>query len=251
MDIRSPLIAHAQAAEVIEPGQRALNDPPMAAQAHAGVDALAGDAHLDVATAQGPTAARIVIALVGMELVRPLAPLTCRRLYGRDDIEEVLEQHRVMPLGTAQERGEREASAVSHTMALRAGHPLGLAPIRRIRADELPPLVAGILALSSAARLQSMRSASPSRSSSVWCSRSQTPAACQSRKRRQQVIPEPQPISGGNTSQGMPLLSTKMIPVKTARSGTRGRPPLGLGGSGGNSGATRAHTSSLMSGLAI
>jgi hypothetical protein len=186
-----------------------------------------------------------------MELGWPPPSLPRQLLDGRDGIEQVLEDDRIVAVGPGQQRGKRDAGSVDHTMALRAGHSLGLAPIRRIRADELPPLVAGILALSSAARLQSMRSASPSRSSSVWCSRSQTPAACQSRKRRQQVIPEPQPISGGNTSQGMPLLSTKMIPVKTARSGTRGRPPLGLGGSGGNSGATRAHTSSLMSGLAI
>jgi hypothetical protein len=163
----------------------------------------------------------------------------------------LLEDDRVVAVGSRQERGKRDAGSVDHKMALRAGHPLGLAPIRRIRSDELAPLVDGILALSRAARLQSMRSASPSRSSSVWCSRSQTAASCQSRKRRQQVIPEPQPISGGNNSQGIPDFSTKTIPVKAARSPTRGRPPLGLGGSGGNSGATRAHNSSLMSGLAM
>ena len=37
--------------------------------------------------------------------------------------------------------------------------------------------------------------------------------------------------------------------IKAARSGTRGRPPLGLGGSGGSSGATMAHNSSLTRGL--
>ena len=39
------------------------------------------------------------------------------------------------------------------------------------------------------------------------------------------------------------------MPVKQARSGTRGRPPLGLGGSGGSSGATMAHSSSLTKGF--
>ena len=34
----------------------------------------------------------------------------------------------------------------------------------------------------------------PSRSSSACCRRSPTPTLCQSRQRRQQVIPEPQPI---------------------------------------------------------
>ncbi len=85
----------------------------------------------------------------------------------------------------------------------------------------------------------------------MWWSRSQTPAACQSRRRRQQVTPEPQPISWGSISQGMPDFSTKMMPVSAARSGTRGRPPLGLGGSGGNRGSTIAHNSSGTSGFFI
>jgi hypothetical protein len=64
------------------------------------------------------------------------------------------------------------------------------------------------------------------------------PAVAQSRSRRQQVIPLPQPISWGRYSQGMPVFSTNKIPVSAARSGTRGRPPFGLGGSGGSNGAT-------------
>ena len=81
--------------------------------------------------------------------------------------------------------------------------------------------------------------------------RVQTPWTCQSRSRRQQVMPEPHPISWGNISQGMPDFSTKRMPVEQAQSGTRGRPPLGLGGYGGSSGATTAHRSSLTSGMAM
>ena len=36
----------------------------------------------------------------------------------------------------------------------------------------------------------------------IWWIWSQTPAACQSRKRFQQVMPQPQPISWGKSSQG-------------------------------------------------
>lgn len=57
-------------------------------------------------------------------------------------------------------------------------------------------------------RDQSMQSAARSSASRILCSRSQTPAACQSRKRRQQLMPEPQPISWGNISHGMPDCST-------------------------------------------
>jgi hypothetical protein len=43
------------------------------------------------------------------------------------------------------------------------------------------------------------------------------PACCQSRRRLQQVIPEPHPNSRGNISQGMPLRSTNRIPARQAR----------------------------------
>jgi hypothetical protein len=48
----------------------------------------------------------------------------------------------------------------------------------------------------------------------------------------------------------MPLFKTKTIPVKAARSVMlRGRPPLGLGGSGGKSGAMIAQSASLTNGV--
>jgi hypothetical protein len=54
-------------------------------------------------------------------------------------------------------------------------------------------------------------------------------------------MPLPQPISWGSISQGMPLLRTKRMPVRAARSGTGGRPPFGLRRRFGRSGAIRAH----------
>ena len=245
MDISPPFVADREAPEAIEPGERALDDPAVATQAVAGVDAFTRNADLDVATAQGGSAPRIVIALIRMEFDRPLASLSGGRLGRGDGIQQQLEDLRVVAIGSSQERGKREAAPLDHNMALRAR----FAPIRWIRADGVAPLLAGMLALSREARLQSMRSVSPRRSRSVWCSRSHTPASCQSRKRRQHVTPEPQPSSCGSISHGMPDLSTKMIPLKAARSETRGRPPLGLGGSGGSSGATRAHNSSLTRGV--
>ena len=61
--------------------------------------------------------------------------------------------------------------------------------------------------------LSSMRPRKPSSSSRdchIFC---QTPAACQSRRRRQQVVPLPPPISWGRYSHGIPLLSTNGMPV--------------------------------------
>ncbi len=74
-------------------------------------------------------------------------------------------------------------------------------------------LLAAIGALSRDARLKSMPFWRPSRSRSACCGRSHTSAFRQSRKRRQQVIPEPQPISRGSNSQGVPERGTNKIPV--------------------------------------
>jgi hypothetical protein len=96
-----------------------------------------------------------------------------------------------------------------------------------------------------------MRSWAPKRSSSTWRSRGQTPAASQSRRRRQHVIPLPQPISCGNISHGIPVRSTNKMPVSAARFATRGRPPFGLGGSTGSSGSMISHRSSVSNGFAM
>jgi len=251
MNIGPPLVADGQPAEAVEPGERTLHHPAVTAAARARVDPLARDADADVALAQGTATAGNVVGLVGVQLGRALAPPSIGLLDRGHGIEQIREDGAVVPIGAAQERGERDPGAVAHKVALRAGRPLGLATIRRGGADQVAPLLAGTRALSKLARLQSIWPASPNRSSSARWSRAQTPASCQSRRRRQQVIPEPPPSSWGSISQGMPLFSTKMMPVKAARSGTRGRPPLGLGGSGGSSGATTAHRSSLTRGLAI
>jgi hypothetical protein len=63
------------------------------------------------------------------------------------------------------------------------------------------------------------------------------------RCRRKHVMPDPQPISWGSISQGMPL--------SAARCGIGGRPPFGLGRSGGSNGSIRVHNSSGTRGLAM
>jgi hypothetical protein len=160
-------------------------------------------------------------------------------------------------VGTGEFHGQRYALPLDHNMALRAGHPLGVALIcgvrpnsRSFRVPLFTPL-AGTVSESRLARDQSILSASPRRLSNALCSLRHTPFFCHSRNLRQQVTPLPQPISWGSISQGRPLRSTKMSPARAARPGPRGRPPFGLGGSAGNSGSTISHSSSGTSGLLI
>ena len=87
------------------------------------------------------------------------------------------------------------------------------------------------------ARLQLIRSAARRPRSNSWCNPSQTPASCQSRRRRQQVMPDPHPFSSRSISHWMPVRSTNRIPVSAARSDIRGLPPRDRGGAGGSSGS--------------
>ena len=119
------------------------------------------------------------------------------------------------------------------------------------RSNFEPPPGAGTMPASRLARDQSSCSAPARVSNSFWCSRSQTPAACQSRNRRQQVIPLPQPISCGSISQGMPVCRTNRIPAKAARFEMRGLPPFGFSGSSGSRGSTICQSSSLTSCFAM
>jgi len=240
MDVHSPLGADRQAPIAVQPRQRPLDHPPVPSEALAGLDPLARDPDLDMAPVQEAPAAGDIIGLVGMQLGRAFAALPGWLPDAGHGVDQVLEDHAVVAVRAGQQRGQRNPAAFPDQMMFRAW----FAAIGRVRSGLIAPLFAGTLALSRLARLQSMRPASPSRSRRVWWRRSQTPASCQSRSRRQQVTPEPQPISWGSISQGMPLLRTKMIPVKHARSGTRGRPPLGWGGAVGSSGATITQSSS-------
>jgi hypothetical protein len=112
-----------------------------------------------------------------------------------------------------------------------------------VRPGLLTPLFARTLKLSTLARDQAMLAASPSQFRSVSCRRCQTPASCQSRRRRQQVEPLPQPSSLGNNRQGQPVRRTKTMPSRAARSGIRGRPPLSFAGSSGSKGSIASHRS--------
>jgi hypothetical protein len=241
VDVLAALVADGEATELVEPGERAFDDPAMTPKPVARIDPFAGDPNFDPAAMQEATAARDVIRLVGVELDRTFAGATARTLDGRNRINQLLEDGTVVTVGAGDERRERGAAPVRNKVALRAR----FAAICWVRAGRSAPFFAGMLALSRHARSQSIWSASPRRSSSARWSRVQTPSCCQSRSRRQHVMPAPQPSSGGNIAQGMPDFSTKMMPARQARSGIRGRPPLGFGGSFGNNGSTIVHSSSL------
>jgi hypothetical protein len=81
-----------------------------------------------------------------MELLRLLASPSSSRLDWRDGGDEPLEEHRVMPVGAAQECGEGDLSSVDHNARrFVPGLPLSVVPQARLHR---PPF-AGTLAESS------------------------------------------------------------------------------------------------------
>ena len=240
MEVGTALVADAEPPEAGKPGKAALYDPPVPPETDTAVCAASGDPGLDAAGLTLTAAAPVVVALVGVQLVRALArPTTASGSHALHGVQRGHQHHAVMPVGAAQRDAERRAAGVRDEVAFRAGP----AAIGRVRADFGAPFFAAKLALSRAARLQSSCPASFSRSSSTRCRPVQTPAACHSPSLRQHVLPQ-QPNSAGTSCHWMPVRSTNRIPASAERSGARGRPPFGFGRRGGSRGSITRHRSS-------
>ena len=245
MDVIAPFIADAQTAVTMQPRQSAFDDPAVTAEMFARLNPAASNAGSNPPLARGPTTLGIIITFVGVDFFRPAARRTAPLADARHGVQHGGETHRVVRVRRPEERGKRKPASFHKEMMLGAE----LATVGRIRSGLPPPFFAGTVAASRLARDQSIWFAAPSRSSSTWCIRDQTPARCQSRNRRQQVMPLPHPSSAGRYSQGMPVRSTNNIPRKTCRSQIGGRPPFGRFGRGGSNGANTAQSSSLTSSL--
>jgi site-specific DNA recombinase len=217
-----------------------FHDPPPTTQSALVLDAFAGDPHLNPAPMEGAATVARVVALVGVDLLRALARSSTWSPHRRDGVDDRREDGRVGALGPGQPGGQRQPLAIDGQVTFGPR----LAPVGRVRSHRFAPFLARRLALSTDTRDQSSAPSWPSWSRIARCKAYQTPAACQSRRRRQQVLPLPQPSARGSAFQPQPVCSTNMIPHNARRSGSHGRPPLRCGGRGGSSGAISAHKSS-------
>lgn len=248
MNVVPFFVAYAQPAELEQPSEDAFHHTTMFTQAAAMFRVSFGDDWFNPAFAKRLTDFCLrVVRAVGIDLRGTLSSSTAGTLDRRDRIDQRHRLFAVMDVRAGVDERQRDPLAIAHNMPLRAI----FAAIGGIRPGKRPPKTARTEQLSKIALSQSISSASPSSSNSRRQICSHTPSACQSRSRRQQVMPEPQPISCGKYSHGQPVRSTNRIPVKAWRSGTGGRPPLGLGFFAGNNRSIRDHNSSVSSGLAI
>lgn len=169
--------------------EAALDDPALAAQSGAVLSAAAGDHRFDRALPEQAAVLVVVIAAVGEHRVGLLAwPAD---LAGDRSGVQIVKQRQqlsdVVAVAAGQRDGQRDPGRVDEQMVLAAS----AGTINRGWPRQEPPKRARICEPSTAALDQSIAPAALSLTNSLWCSASQTPACCQSRRRRQAVTPEP------------------------------------------------------------
>jgi hypothetical protein len=249
MDVSAALIAHPQAAELMEPGERAFHDPAVDPQTTPVGGTPFSQHRFNPASPQGLTMGLRIIPAVTLHAVRFAAGTTDLAAHGGNRRHQREELGDIVAIGAGERSGQGEPVRVGDYMMFTAR----FAPIGRVGAGLGPPKTARTEALSTTARDQSSWSAACNLARSTACSFCHTPARCHCANRRQHVIPEPQPISWGNNSQGIPLRSTNRMPVKAwrlspgLRPGKRKRRGLG----GGKSGAISFHRASSSRGVAM
>jgi len=248
MDRRQSFVAHAQAPELMQPRDGSLDHPPGFAQATAMLGIATGDLGLNAALSENLAQAIGVIAAVGLDefgLALGSAALARDR---RNGVEQGQQLSDIVTVCFGEYYRKWDTLRIREEVVFAAR----TTAIGWVRSTFFPAPTARMEELSATAREKSSCFAPRSSESSTRCSRLHTPRRCQCFRRRQQVIPEPQPISLGSISHGMPERSTNRMPVSTRRSSSGRRPVCRLRlRFFGNNGSMRAHNSSSINGFGI
>ena len=230
MDVSALLITNPESPLLEEPCEDAFDDGAMLAQAASVFGVPSRDPRDDPSLPE--RFADLILGIISpvcVQGVGPASPPAPRPLDGGNGIDQGHGGLGIMNIRAGMDQREWDALAVADDMPFR---PV-FAAIGGIGASLRPPKRARTELLSTTALVQSILSANPNSSRSAFQTFCQTPATCQSRRRRQQVMPLPQPNSGGNSSHAVPVLATNRIPVRARRSGTRGLTALGISLDGG------------------
>jgi hypothetical protein len=241
VDVVADLPAHPQAAEPVQQRDALLHHPTVDAQSGAVLGAAAREPGLDVLGSDLVAVGVVVVGPIGVQLVWPAAWSAAFAPDRGDGVDQRDELGDVVTVPAGQADGEWDARAFGDDVVFRAG----LGAVDRARSGFGPPLSARTCEPSITAFDQSSLSAACSSASSASCRRCHTPAACHSARRRQHVIPDPNPSSCGRNSHGIAVYNTNRIPHSTCRSGSRLRPGCRCRRSTvGSSGSIRSHNPS-------
>lgn len=247
MNIITSFITNSQSAKLMQPGKCAFHHPAKYTQAAAVFRSAFCQNRTYAKFVQFVSMWLTVVSSISLNIIRFLTRTTYLACNWRNRSDQWQQLSYIMTIGPGDFHCERDSIGISDNVMFRPQFP----SIRCIRTRFRPPKTARTEAESTTAREKSILSFSRKWLSRMRCIFSHIPASCHSFRRRQHVIPEPQPISFGKYCHGMPVLSTKIIPVKALRSSKGGLPPLGRGGYFGRIGLISFHNCSFSSGLAM
>jgi hypothetical protein len=135
MNVNAPLKASSQLAKGCQPGVCALDDPAVASKPIIALDAFAGYAVMDTAAFEMSTAARVVVSLVCVQLTGPAARSAWLATHRWQGVNQLIEDHRIVTIGSCDAKDQRDALAFRDEMALAAK----LSSVRRIGARVRAP----------------------------------------------------------------------------------------------------------------
>jgi hypothetical protein len=249
MDLGKSRVANSKTMEIMEPSMSPFDYPSIFSKATAMLGAALCKNGFDAPITQFLPVCFGVVSAIGVDDLRLFQRAPADTTDGWNRVNERQQLGEVMTICSGQDDRERHPICVSSNMVLGARSRT----IYGVRPSFWPAPMARTEDESRITREKSIWPAARNSASNSTCNRSHTPASCQSRKRRQQVTPEPQPISAGRSRQRSPVRNTNKMPFNAARSGTGLRPGYfsrrGFGS--GSRGSIRFHNSSSMIGLCI
>ena len=107
MDTRAPFIPHVEAAKLMEPGQRAFDDPARPTETTAMLGPTLRQLRLDAAAVKGVAVRLRIIAAVALHEIRLSPRAAGPAAQGRHRVHQQRELRDVMPVGGRQLRRKR------------------------------------------------------------------------------------------------------------------------------------------------
>jgi len=138
VDLVAAVVADEQSFGLVQPGEGALDDPAIAAQAGAVRGAATGDLGFDAAAAQFAPVLVVVVAAVSAQSLRPPARAADSAAYGRNPVKQRDQLGDVVTVAAAERPGERDSGRFYEQVMLRAGS----GSINRARARRGAPFFA-------------------------------------------------------------------------------------------------------------
>ena len=120
MDLGAAVVADEQSFELVQPGEGALDDPAVAAEAGAVRGVAPRDLRCDPASAELTAMAGIVVAAVGAQLVGPTPRPADLAAHRRDAIDERDQLGAVVAVAARELPGKRDPRRVDEEMMLGA-----------------------------------------------------------------------------------------------------------------------------------